>query len=366
MQITAAVLRKPFEPFTIEQVDLAEPQADEILVRIVAVGLCHSDVAVQQQSLPVALPAVLGHEGGGIVEKVGASVTKVKPGDKVVLTMASCGTCENCARGEPMYCENIMAMNYSGVRPDGSHTVCCGGTGISAHYFGQSSFASYALANERNTVKVDDDAPLDLVAPLGCGIQTGAGAVMRSLSALPGRSIAVYGGGSVGMSAVMGAVIQGCTPIIAVEPVAARRALALELGATHAIDPAAGDVAAQIRAIVPRGTDYAVDTTAAVPVLEAAMAALAPHGAMAWLGVPKDPASAISLSLIGFLTSGATIKAVIEGDSFPDDFIPELLAHYKAGRLPLEKLVKTYPFAQINEAIADQLSGRTLKPVLLL
>jgi aryl-alcohol dehydrogenase len=263
-----------------------------------------------------------------------------------------------------MYCENIIALNYGGGRPDGSHTLRCNGHRIGGHFFGQSSFGSYALANERNTVKVNDDAPLELVAPLGCGIQTGVGVVMRSLSAKAGRSIAIYGGGSVGLSAVMGAVIQGCAPIVLVEPIAARRALALEIGATHVIDPGAGDIVALIREIDSRGTDYAVDTTAAIPVLQAAMEALAPHGSMAWLGVPKDPTSEFKLSLIGFLTKGATLKAVIEGDSFPDEFIPELLGYYMAGRLPLEKLVKTYPFSRINEAIDDQLSGKTLKPVL--
>lgn len=366
MKITAALVREAAQPFEIEQIDLADPQADEVLVRIVAVGICHSDVAARDQSLPIALPAVLGHEGAGIVEKVGLAVTKLAPGDKVVLTIASCGTCTNCQRGDVAYCEQGMVLNYSGVRADGSPTLCCGDSPVSGHFFGQSSFATYALANERNAIKVHADADLTMAAPLGCGIQTGAGAVIRSLGALPGRSLAVFGGGSVGLSAAMGGKIQGCDPIIVVEPVAERRALALEVGATHAVDPAAGDVAEQIRAICARGVDYIVDTTGVVPVIQAAMASLAGHGAMALLGVPKNPEAELPLSLIGFLISGATLKAVIEGDTDPETFIPELLDHYEQGRLPLDKLIRSYPFAQINEAVGDQLAGRVVKPILIL
>jgi len=365
MKITAAVVREAAQPFALEELQLAEPQPDEVLVRLVAVGVCHSDVAARDQSLPIALPAVLGHEGAGIVEKVGSAVTKLAPGDKVVMTVAFCGECTNCKRGDVAYCEQGMALNYGGKRLDGSPTICCGQDAVSGHFFGQSSFATYAIANARNAIKVHSDADLTIAAPLGCGVQTGAGAVMRSLAAKPGRAFAVFGGGSVGLSAVMGARIQGCDPIIVIEPVAQRRALALEIGATHAIDPAAGDVAEQIREIVARGVDYIVDTTGVVPVIQAAQAALASHGAMVFLGVPKDMEATLPLSLIGFLISGATIKSVIEGDTDPESFIPELLNHYEHGRLPLDKLIATYPFAKINEAIEDQLAGRVVKPVLL-
>ena len=364
MQITAAVARVAKAPFSIEELELDEPRAGEVLVRMVAVGVCHSDVAARDQSLPVEMPVVLGHEGAGIVERVGAGVTKVRPGDKVVLTVGSCGECTNCRRGDPAYCENGMAINYAGRRGDGSATVCCGGEPVGAHFFAQSSFASFAIALERNTVKVHDGADLALAAPLGCGVQTGAGAVLRSLDAQAGRAIAVFGAGSVGLSAVMGAAVAGCDPIIVVEPVAARRALALEVGATHAIDPAAGDIAAAIRAVVARGVDYVVETTAVQPVIAAALASLAGHGQMAFLGVPKNPEATFSTNLLGFLASGVTLKAVIEGDTDPDSFIPELLAHVEAGRMPLRKLVKTYPFARINEAIDDQLAGLVVKPVL--
>ena len=366
MDIQAAVVRELNAPFHIETVQLSEPQDDEVLVRICAVGVCHTDVAARDGHLPIRTPAVLGHEGAGVVERVGASVTKVQPGDKVVLTFIYCGRCENCRRGDVAYCEDAMGLTYGGVRGDGSATICEHGRPVFAHFFGQSSFGTYALANERNTVKLPPDAPLHLAAPLGCGIQTGFGAVQRSLQAQRGRSLTVFGCGSVGLSAVMAAVVCGCHPIIAVEPVAARRDLALQLGATLAIDPAAGDVEEQIRARLERGTDYVVDTTGAPPVIQVAMASLARHGAMVWLGVPSKPDATIELSVLGFLASGATLKAVIEGDSLPEEFIPELLALHQRGQLPLEKIVRTYPFSKINQAVEDQLTGATIKAVLIL
>lgn len=366
MKISAAIVREAAAPFRLEEIDLAEPQADEVVVRIVAVGICHSDIAARNQTLPIALPAVLGHEGAGIVERVGSAVTKLAPGDKVVMTVAFCGECINCRRGDVAYCENGIGLNYGGKRGDGTPTLCCDGHAVSGHFFGQSSFATYALANQRNAIKVHADADLSIAAPLGCGIQTGAGTVMRALAAKEGRSIAVFGGGSVGLSAVMGAKIRGCGTIIVVEPVADRRTLALELGATHAIDPIAGDLAEQIRAIDPRGVDYIVDTTASIPVIQSAFASLATHGAIALLGVPKDPTATLPMSLLQLLIGGATIKSVVEGDTDPETFIPELLAHAEAGRLPVEKLIRTYPFAQINQAVDDQLAGSVVKPVLLL
>lgn len=365
MKITAAVARTAAAPFGLEQIDLADLKPDEVLVRMVAVGICHTDVAARDQQLPIALPAVLGHEGAGIVEKTGSAVSGLAVGDKVVLTIAFCGECTNCKRGDVAYCEHGLSLNYSGARADGSATLCCGHEKVSGHFFGQSSFATYAVCNERNAIKVHAGADLAMAAPLGCGVQTGAGAALRSLAVKAGRAFVAFGGGSVGLSAAMGAKIGGCDPIIVVEPVADRRALALSVGATHAIDPNTGDVAEQIRAIVPRGADYILDTTGSVPVIQSALAALASHGSLATVGVPKDPEATLPLSLLGFLISGATLKAVIEGDTDPKTFIPELLEHVEQGRMPLEKLVRTYPFDQINTAIDDQLAGRVVKPVLL-
>jgi aryl-alcohol dehydrogenase len=368
MQITAAVARNPHsaqQRFCVEVLELESPREDEVLVRIVGTGVCHSDILVVDQVLPVPLPAVLGHEGSGIVEAVGAKVTKVKPGDHVVLTFNFCGTCERCVNGEPAYCLNFQALNFAGMRPDGSRAICSCGKGISSNFFGQSSFASHALANERNVVKVSQDAPLELLGPLGCGVQTGAGAVMRALAAEAGSTIAIFGAGPVGLSAVMGAVVQGCSTIILVEPIPSRRALALELGATHVIDPTAGNAAEQIRAILPSGVKYAVDTSGVVPAIAAASQSLAVRGKLAIVGVPSNPEAMLPVNIIGMLVQGMSVISVVEGDSVPDDFIPELVRLHAAGRFPLEKIMKTYPFGEINQAVADQIAGACVKAVVV-
>jgi aryl-alcohol dehydrogenase len=351
----------------VEEIEIDDPRADEILVRITAVGLCHSDLAAVEGILPAVPPAVLGHEGAGIVESVGSAVTKLKKGDHVVMTFNFCGKCKACLRGEPSYCANFLALNYAPVRADGSHTLCTcrGGAGISGSFFGQSSFASYALGNERNVIKVPDDADLTLLGPLGCGIQTGAGTVMRSLAAPAGSSIVVFGGGSVGLSAVMGAVVQGCGTIILVEPMQSRRDLALELGATHAINPIGADVPALVREILPGGAEYAVDTSANVRAMEAALHSLGVRGSAAFLGVPTDVTAAININVLAALSSAITIKFVIEGDSDPEVFIPQLVGFYKAGRFPIDKISTTYPFAEINTAAEDQAAGRCVKAILV-
>ena len=366
MDITAAVARSSHGPFTLEPAVLDAPRADEVLVRIVGVGLCHTDLIARDQFIPIPLPAVLGHEGAGVVEAVGGAVTKVKPGDRVVLSFNSCGACPRCADHLPSYCQHFPALNYAGGRADGSSGVRLGGRPASANFFGQSSFATHALAFERNVVRIDDaDAPLELLGPLGCGFQTGAGGIMRSLACPAGSSLAIFGGGPVGLAAVLGGAHQRCGTIILVEPIAARRALALELGATHVIDPAAGDVTEAILAIVPAGLDFAFETSGREAVVEAALASLGSYGLLGLVGVPPRPESSLSVNLATLITYGRRVHGIIEGDSDLDGFIPELVALHRAGRFPLEKLVTTYPLARINEAIEDQARGVCLKAVLI-
>lgn len=366
MQITAAIARNPHADFSVETADLEPPRADEVLVRIVGVGLCHTDLITRDGFIPVALPAVLGHEGAGIVEAVGSDVTKVGPGDRVVLSFASCGQCSRCNDHLPSYCREFPALNYAGTRKDGSTGVSIGGERVSANFFGQSSFATHALAFERNVVKIEDpDAPLEILGPLGCGFQTGAGGIMRSLACPEGSTLAIFGGGPVGLSAVMGAVIQNCATIIMVEPIAARRDLALELGATHVIDPASGDVAAAIRAILPDGVDYAFETSGREPVVEAALASLASHGVLGLVGVPPKPESSVAINLAGLITYGHRIQGIIEGDSDLDGFIPQLVALHREGRFPIEKLTKTWPLSEINAAVEAQHKGECVKAVLI-
>ena len=366
MDMIAAVARGAHQPFSIETVSIAEPRDDEILVRIAGVGLCHTDLVARDQFIPVPLPAILGHEGSGIVEKVGVAVTKVKPGDRVVLGFASCGHCARCAEHLPSYCRDFPPLNFAGARADGSSALAIDGQPVSANFFGQSSFAAYAIATERNTVRIDaPDVSIELLGPLGCGLQTGAGGVMRSLACPAGSTIAIFGGGPVGLAAVMGAVIQGCATIILVEPLASRRELGLSLGATHAIDPATSDVGAAIRAVLPEGVDYAFETSGREAVIETALASLASRGLLGLVGVPPKPESSLSINLASLITYGHRIHGIIEGDSDLGGFIPELVDHHRAGRFPFDRLIRTFPLADINEAVAAQARGDCVKAVLI-
>ncbi|MFC0284329.1 NAD(P)-dependent alcohol dehydrogenase [Camelimonas abortus] len=348
-----------------QTLELDDPRDDEVLVRVVGVGVCHTDLVFREAGA-IQTPAVFGHEGSGIVEKVGAKITKFAPGDRVAITFRSCGACVRCNCGDAAYCLTMPMLNYAGMRTDGTRAFRADdGTEVSSNFFGQSSFATHALTYERNLVKIPDDLPLELMGPLGCGVQTGAGGVMRSLACEEGSALLVTGGGPVGLSAVMGAKIRRCGTIILVEPHEARRKLALEFGATHVIDPAsASDLAAAVRAIVPEGVNYAFDTTGLPQVHEAIMASLAPKGVVGLVGVAA-PGQKLPSDVNTVMTFGHTIKGIIEGDSNPEEFLPELLQHYRNGDLPFDRMIRTWPLEQINEAIEAQHRGECVKVVLL-
>jgi aryl-alcohol dehydrogenase len=369
-RITAAIVRSAGAPFVIEALELDEPQPHEVLVRIAGTGLCHTDLVAQAGAFPLSLPAVLGHEGAGVVEQVGSEVRRFKPGDRVAMSFLSCGHCASCADHAPAYCHRMPMLNYAGVRTDGSRSLreVSSAQAVSGSFFGQSSFASHALASERNLVLVPEAVPLEIAGILGCGVQTGAGAVMRSMACRPGSSLVVLGGGAVGLSAVMAAVVQGCRQIIVVEPHAARRSLALSLGATQVIDPkGVDDLAQAVRALLSDGANYVFDTTGLPVVVNAAVAMLAPRGTFGYVGVPPFDAMAMPLpgTLLGNMQGGFTFRGIIEGDSDPEVFIPELMALYLAGQFPFDKLVTRYPLADINRAVRDQHEGLCVKPVLL-
>ncbi len=364
MKISAAVVTPDGSPFRIETVELDAPRDDEILVRIAAVGICHTDIAAQHGGFGFDRPAVLGHEGAGVVEAVGKAVRRVAVGDRVALSFRSCGHCPTCDSHHPAYCQTMPHLNFIGMRPDGSRSIRQDGSELASNFFGQSSFATHALTYETNVVRIPDDIPSEIAAPMGCGIQTGAGSVINVFKCPPGSSILVAGGGAVGLSAVMAAKIEGCATIILIEPHAVRRALALDVGATHVIDPTATeDLPAAIRAIVPAGVDFALDTTGRQEVLEAIMASLAVMGRLGCVAMAA-PSDGLPGNLSKLMMSGQGVQGIIEGDSDPATFLPLLMDHYRAGRMPLDRLTKVYPFASINEAIADQHAGRCVKAVL--
>lgn len=366
-QAKAAICRGHDHPFSIEPVELAELASDEVLVRIVACGICHTDLAVRDAQLPVPLPVVLGHEGAGVVEAVGSAVTAAKPGDRVVMSFNSCGHCPSCDVEAPTYCYNFFPHNWSGRRADGSPTMTHHGQPMAANFFGQSAFATYAIAHDRNVVALPerfDRIPLETAAPIGCGFMTGAGAVLNSMKVRAGMPIAVFGTGSVGMAAIMAAKIAGANPIIAVDVNDERLALAKELGATHAFN-GRDDAIGKIRELVPQGLGYAFDTTGINKVIEDAWSLLAPKGICGMVGA-SDPADNLTFNEAAFMGGGRRVMGILGGDSDGGPFLLELLDHHLAGRFPFDRLIETFPFDQINEAIAAGERGRVVKPVLVM
>jgi aryl-alcohol dehydrogenase len=364
MHASAALVNEVGGAFVTTDINVSEPAPDEVLVQIAGVGLCHTDLAVKEGHLPFAFPGVLGHEGSGTVVAVGTDVTSIAVGDAVALSFNSCGNCPQCDKDAPAYCHNFLEFNFGGVRTDGSSGLTTDDGKLSANFFGQSSFATHALAHERNVVKLPPEAPLQLVGPLGCGIQTGAGAILNALDVQPGTAVVIAGAGPVGLAGVLAAVVREAAVIIAIEPHESRRVLALKLGATHVIDPAAGDVTEQVRAIVPVGVDYALDTTAAAAVVEALVASLAVRGALGLVGVPADPQATFAIGLIQSQLIGLTVRGIVEGDSNPKTFIPYLLDLHAKGKFPFDKLISIWPMSQINEAVQAQHRGEAIKIVL--
>ncbi|MEW4981625.1 MAG: NAD(P)-dependent alcohol dehydrogenase [Cycloclasticus sp.] len=363
MEINAAIVRESKGEFKLESLELAEPSADQILVKIVAVGLCHTDLTCRDQAYPVPLPMVFGHEGSGIVEKVGANVTKVEPGDHVVLTFYTCGHCEACLNGEPARCEAAFEPNFLGKAVDGSCTIHDhSGDEIGSSFFGQSSFANYVLSYERNTIKVPKDVPLELLGPLGCGVQTGAGSVLNALNPAAGSAIAIFGAGAVGLSAVMGAAVANCTTIIAIDVKENRLKLAKELGATHVINAAEMDPVDEIKKLTGSGIAYVLETSGVPDVLVQAITCSKPGGE---IGIVGSPALGVTIPVdVSFMLDNRTLRGIIQGQSNFDVFIPRLIELYKQGKFPFDKLITFYEFDQINQAAADSEKGKTLKAVM--
>ncbi|KUN23647.1 alcohol dehydrogenase [Streptomyces antibioticus] len=360
----AAVVESGGAPFTLADVELDEPGPREAVVRMVATGLCHTDLGVAGGGLPFPLPGVLGHEGAGVVEAVGPAVTGVAPGDHVVLSFTSCGACRNCDGGHPAYCATWLPLNLiGGRRADGSSTISRGGAPLGGHFFGQSSFAERALVDERSLVKVDPEVPLTSIAPLGCGVQTGVGAVWNVLKPVTGSTVVVLGAGAVGLSAVMAAALTPATTIVAVDRVGERLALARELGATHVVNAVDDDLGKALAAITGgQGADGIVETTGNVGVLRQGVDALGARGTLVVVGAPPF-GTEVALDVNGLL-GGKRVVGLTLGDAETQSFIPALVRLVKEGRLPLHRLISTYAFADIDQAVRDMGAGKAIKPVL--
>jgi aryl-alcohol dehydrogenase len=365
VNITAAVVRTKGAPFEIEELVLEEPRADEVLVKLVATGLCHTDIYFSHFAEG---PTVLGHEGSGVIEKVGASVRGFAPGDRVMMSFNSCGSCASCLKALPAYCESFVPLNMSGARSDGSTSIHApNGESVASNFFGQSSFASYALASPRTLVKVPDEVTEELfqiLGPLGCGIQTGAGGVLNALDPAAGSSIVISGAGAVGLSAVLGAKISQASTIIVIDINAERLEIAKRLGATHVIDGTkVSDATAEIKSITGGGADYAVDTTGNMEVIRTLVGATHSSGVTGLIGMGKPGASLVLDHSI--MALGRTVKGIVEGDSVPQLFIPQLIKLHLQGDFPFDEFITLYPFDKVQQATDDSESGSTIKAVLV-
>ena len=353
MQVTAALVPERGAPFRLEALELSDPGPDELVVRVVASGVCQTDVHGRDDYFGIPFPCVFGHEGAGVVERIGERVARFAPGDRVVMVSPSCGACKACSLGVPGYCSSARRIKFGGLLRDGRAPFQRGNDPVYGAFFQQSSFATHALATEGNVVKVPDELPLELAAAFACGVNTGAGAVLNALRPAPGSSIAIFGAGTVGLAAVMAARIAGCSIIAAADVHDSRLALARELGATHVLNACAS---------LPMAVDASVEAAGQPETLRQAVDCLAPLGVCCLVGSARRGVEA-RLEMAQ-LQHGRTLRGCIQGDADPQAFFPRLFGYWRDGRLPVERLITFYELRDINRAVADAASGRVVKPVL--
>jgi alcohol dehydrogenase len=372
MKTVAAVLRavtdrRPYtdsRPMALEDVELGAPRAGELLVRVEAAGVCHSDISVVDGSRVRPLPMALGHEAAAVVEEVGAGVQDVKPGDHVVLTFVpSCGRCVECSSGRPALCLPAMAANGAGTLLHGPSLLRDAKGAPIHHHLGVSGFARHAVIARESAVVVPRDVPLPIAALFGCAVLTGAGAVLNTASVRAGQSVAVFGLGGVGLAAVMGAAVVGAYPIVAVDPVDAKRALALELGATHAFRPDEAEKA--VKDLTGGGAEVGFEAAGVPAVLEAAFRATRRGGTTVAMGLPH-PAKTLTLPALAFAGEGRTLVGSYMGSAAPQRDVPRYMSLWKAGRMPVDRLRSaTMQLDRINEAFESLAAGNAVRQVLL-
>ena len=358
---TAAVVREPGGRFSLERVALDALRENEVLVRIQACGICHTDAKFQTR---VPLPGVFGHEGAGVVEDTGAGVTSVRAGDRVIISYPWCGTCPSCERSEPYRCENIPALKFAGHRSDGSRPVTLNGKAVSSAFFQQSSFSTHAIALERALVPVADDWPPEMLAALPCGVQTGAGAVFNTFGMGPGHSLVVFGVGPVGLSAIMAARAAGVSPRIAVDIKPSRLDCAMDLGASHALNAREDEVPRRVREWLPHGVSHALESSVTAAALTDAVKCIGQGGKVGIFSAPS-PGEEFPFSTRDLFDRVGSLHGIIQGSAVPGEFLPRLMELQRAGRFPYERLISTYDFADINRAFADLEEGTAIKPVLV-
>ena len=364
MQANAAVMPERSGRWQIDSLEVAEPGPNEVLVRVVASGICQTDVHARDGFFSIPCPAVYGHEGAGVVERAGSAVTSLKLGDHVLMANPSCGECADCLSGFGAYCARAAELKQSGYRADESSlSFRRGGKAVYGSFFQQSSFASYTLATERNTIRVPAEAPLEVLAAFPCGVNTGAGAVLNVLKPEAGDSYVAFGSGTVGFAGLMAAKLAGCEPIIAVDLFEERLALARELGATHTVNAKEEGLVEQVRRLAGgRGAKFCLEAAGAPEALRAAVEVLAPRGTACLVGSAR-PGTDVALEM-ATIQQGRMVRGCVQGESDVQTFLPSLIELFQEGRLPVDRLVRHYEHAAINEAVADMLAGSTIKAVL--
>lgn len=365
MNITtnAAVLNDISQDFTIQTVDIGEPNADEVLIEISACGICHTDLVIRDGALPVPTPVVLGHEGAGHIIAMGSEVKNLKIGDPVILSYSSCGDCPSCDSNQTPYCHEFIPRNFGAARLDGSTSLSINGKKVHSHFFGQSSFSTHVIAPLRNVVKAPNDIPLNILAPLGCGIQTGAGSILNELQVKAGSTVLVMGAGAVGISAVMAARIAGAKQIIALDLSESRLALAQELGASSVLVSDGRAIGELLKSIGVSGADYILDTTGVPALVNEAVASLNIRGILG-LAAAYPHQQMLEVDFSTTMLSGQRIQGIVEGGAVPQDFLPRLIDYYREGAFPFDRLIEHFAFADINKAVDACESGRVIKPVL--
>jgi aryl-alcohol dehydrogenase len=359
--VKAAIISEPNGSFEIKTVELDDLRNDEILVRIEACGICHTDIIAQNMT---PLPAVLGHEGCGVVEAVGPSVDGVKQGDRVIISIPFCSTCPTCIQGKTYICEKALSLGFAGTRMDGSQTIYVDGKAISSAFFQQSSFATHAIALGRAVVPVEEYHPPFMMAAIACGVQTGAGSVFNVFKVKADQGLVVFGVGTVGLSAIMAGKIAGASPLIAVDIIQSRIELAIELGATHALNAGDGDISEEIRKIAPHGMTFSLETSGNEQAFNDALTCLGMGGTCGIVTTP-NLGKPFPFSPLQILDRSSSLQGILLGNSIPRSFLPKLIELNRKGQFPYERLITTYDFSDINKAFEDTKSGITIKPVLL-
>jgi aryl-alcohol dehydrogenase len=366
MKIRALVVEAKDAPFEVQEIELAEPGRGEALVRIVAAGVCHTDAITRAGDMPMPFPCVLGHEGSGVVEQVGADVTRLAPGDKVIIGWPSCGECRNCLDGQPRYCLRTGEALVSGRRFKGelagTSAYSRNGQELHGHFFGQSSFATHSIVSADAVVKVPKDVPLELLGPLACGLATGAGAVLNEARPRLGDSILVVGVGAVGLAAVMAARNSGVTKIIVADVHDSRLAIARDFGATHTINSRTTQLVKEVAKITGSTVDFAFDCTGVISVIETMAQTVGMLGTLVLIGGAPAGAS-FSLDHLSTLW-GKRVIGVLGGGGRSGQLIPALVELHQQGRFPFDRLVRYYELGQIEQALEDSKSGEVIKPIL--